>query len=389
MFTRLKTVVLRRISDDRSAMEFEDALGGPGAEAAGESSEVNPSVWIETLVASDGERGEIATEKDALGIGIAIPFKLIKPFTVETPDPGGNSWGISDIGADALDIGAGQGVKVAILDTGIADHPAFDGLNPIRVNFTDEADEDVDGHGTHCAGTIFGQDVDGRRIGIARGVREPLIGKVLGRGGGDSASIMEAIVWAQKSGARVVSMSLGMDFPGFRERLLRSGKQKLEATSIALQAYRENVRLFDQLSRMYSDLSMFAAPLLVAASGNESARPDYTIATAPPAEADDILSVAAIDRSHAIAKFSNTNPDCCAPGVDILSASHTGGLRRLSGTSMATPHVAGAAVLEAARLAAGGRFTARELREAVLALASPVPGLSRADVGRGKITVGN
>lgn len=388
METKLKTVVLRRHTSRDTGMPFADPLGGPGAEASVRSTDRAPTIWVETLDASDGERGEIADEDDALAIGIAMPFTQVKPFDVETPDRGGDAWGITDIGADALAPDAGQGVKVALLDTGIADHPAFDGINPVRCNFTDEADTDEDGHGTHCAGTIFGQDFEGRRIGIARGVREPLIGKVLGRGGGDSESILQGILWAQKAGARVVSMSLGMDFPGFRQRLLQRGKHELEATSLALQAYRENVRLFDQLSRMFSDVSMFAAPLIVAASGNQSARPDYTIATSPPAEADDILSVAAIDRDGKVAYFSNTKPNCCAPGVDILSANHRGGFRRLSGTSMATPHVAGVAVVEAEKLQRGGRFTARELREAVLASARPISGLSRADGGRGKITIG-
>ena len=109
--------------------------------------------------------------------------------------------------------------------------------------------------------------------------------------------------------------------------------------------------------------------------------------TAPPAAADDILSVGALDQNQKPAMFSNTDPDCCAPGVEILSAALGGGLTRLSGTSMATPHVAGVAVLEAANLAEGGAFTPAELRAAVLARAAPIAGLTRAEAGRGKIAV--
>ncbi|MEP5151920.1 S8 family serine peptidase [Planktotalea sp.] len=109
----------------------------------------------------------------------------------------------------------------------------------------------------------------------------------------------------------------------------------------------------------------------------------------PPAEADGIFSVGAIGRSNAIARFSNTGPDCYAPGVDILSADHANrsGLKLLSGTSMATPHIAGAAVIHAQRLAQNGQFSARQLREEVLANVVPVSGLSRADAGREALRV--
>jgi subtilisin family serine protease len=316
-----------------------------------------------------------------------MPFTLIKPKD-ELPSPAvGDNWGIASIKADALDETAGEGAKVAVLDTGIVDHEAFDGLDPIKRNFTAESDEDLNGHGTHCAGTIFGQDVGGRRIGVARGVRKPLIGKVLGEGGGGSETIFEAILWAQSSGANVISMSLGIDFPGFQRRLAMSGYADVEATSIALQAYRENVRMFDKLSQLFSHATVINAPLLIAAAGNESKRPEYSIAVAPPAAADEILSVAAIDSHQNVAYFSNTLADCCAPGVGILSASHTGGLKLLSGTSMATPHVAGIAAVEAVKLAKSGRFTAQELRQSVLANTTPIPALSKADVGRGKVVV--
>ena len=70
---------------------------------------------------------------------------------------------------------------VAVLDTGIdPNHVAFNGVNLTRRNFTAEGDDDLHGHGTLCAGTIFGRDVNGLRIGVARGVSDAIIGKVLG-----------------------------------------------------------------------------------------------------------------------------------------------------------------------------------------------------------------
>ena len=84
------------------------------------------------------------------------------------------------MGADTSSC-TGNGIVVAVLDTGIdASHPAFAGVEVIQKDFTGEGDGDQHGHGTHCAGTIFGRNVNGTRIGVAMGVKKALIGKVLG-----------------------------------------------------------------------------------------------------------------------------------------------------------------------------------------------------------------
>ncbi|MBU0792159.1 MAG: S8 family serine peptidase [Gammaproteobacteria bacterium] len=384
MAEKLKTIILRMPATESTVGPAEETAARPQTELI-----AHTSLRLETQNLEDGERTEVASEQGVLAVGISMPFTLIKPLAGSAVTPS-NNWGIKAIGAEILDESAGAGVKVAVLDTGIEDgHEAFDGVHPTIENFTDETSKDIDGHGTHCAGTIFGRDVRGRRIGIARGVTRPLIGKVLGQGGGDSAAIMKAIMWAQGEGANVISMSMGIDFPLFQQRLVASGRTDVEATSIALQAYRENVRLFDRLSAVFTNALSVNAPLLIAASGNESHRPQYTIAKAPPSEADGILSVGAIDIDQKIAYFSNTGVECCAPGVDILSADYAdlSGLKALSGTSMATPHVSGAAVLHAERLMQHGPFSAQQLRVEVLAHCVPVPGLSRSDGGRGALRV--
>lgn len=399
--TKLKSFVLRlpgtNVRNNGGVSPNANPAAIPGVEAIANTASALNELKVESLDLEEGERVEVADEHDTVAVGISMPFTLIEPKAASAAAlTEGDSWGIASIEADGLDANAGAGVKVAVLDTGIADHEAFAGMNPIRKNFTDEVDYDINGHGSHCAGTIFGQDVGGRRIGIARGVREPLIGKVLGQGGGGSEEIMQAILWARENGANVISMSLGMDFPNFQRLLVGSGLIDVEATSIALRAYRDNLRMFDILSRLFADGVGFNSPLLIAACGNENRHPHpgidpphYEIATAPPAAADDILSVGAIDKNEKIAYFSNTLPDCCAPGVDILSVDHNGGLKAISGTSMATPHVAGVATLEAARLSSSGSFTGRELRQAVLSNAKPVAGLSKTNGGVGKITVRN
>jgi subtilisin family serine protease len=129
---------------------------------------------------------------------------------------------------------------------------------------------------------------------------------------------------------------------------------------MALETYRANVRLFDKLAELVNARSaLFEGTVIVAASGNESRRdidPNYVLAVAPPAAADGIVSVGALEtpgepnNALKVAYFSNTGPNVAAPGVNIYSAKAGGGYQNLSGTSMATPHVAGIAALWAERL---------------------------------------
>src|SRR5271166_1981492 len=289
----------------------------------------------------------------------SIYFTLIKPLEVSSADLGpigARAWGIEAVGAGSSPQN-GEGVTVAVLDTGIdKTHQAFSGLAFDGENLKDfTVDEkgvagsavDVDGHGTHVAATIFGREVNGTRIGVAPGVKKVLIGKVLGPKGGATEVVLNAIEWALERRADVISMSLGVDYPGLVARLVEeSGFPTDIAASRALEAYRSNVRLFDSLAALVAARSRGA--LLVAASGNESRRrddPRFTVATGPPAAADGFISIGAVSQNLAVAPFSNTGCLLVAPGVGILSAKLGGGLVSMSGTSMATPHVAGVVAL--------------------------------------------
>jgi subtilisin family serine protease len=374
-----KYVILRRVESRRTR----------GSEV---QSRALISVEVDVLTAR--RVAEVGGYRDVAAVAPVIPVKLIAPVGV-TSESGSTAWGIETVGAKTSPF-TGDGVTTAVLDTGIdAAHSTFSGVELVRRNFTSESDQDIHGHGTHCAGTIFGRDTGGERIGVAPGVRTALIGKVLGRDGGTSDVILTAIEWAVQNGAHVISMSLGIDFPGLVANLEDEGVPTELATSMALEGYRANILLFERLGSLIQARAGFTAPcLLVAAAGNESRRdedPDFVIATSPPAAADGIISVAAAGRNSGgltIASFSNYGARVTGPGVDILSARLGGGLTTMSGTSMATPHVAGVAALWAEKLMKSRQFSQQRFTDRVVgsAVTSDLkPGFNPADIGNGVV----
>ena len=350
---------------------------------------------LEHALMTPAEVADVQRDPEVQVVAASMPMKLIEPVGSPELAPAsvGNTWGIEAIHAHTSPF-IGEGVIVAVLDTGInPNHVTFQGVQLERRNFTQGTDDDQNGHGTHCAGTIFGRDVDGLRIGVAQGVTKALIGKVLGPGGGSSATLATAINWAYEKGANVISMSLGIDFPGFVAELIDGGLPAEAATSIALEQYRANVNLFSSLTLLLAQSNAFSqAAVIVAASGNESDRPRYQIAVAPPAAGDGMISVGALQRSDdgslSIARFSNTQCNLCGPGVRVTSAwiDSNNALRTISGTSMATPHVAGCAALWAQQQKQlTGVLTAENLAAKTLASAIFVPGASFEDIGNGMV----
>jgi subtilisin family serine protease len=319
------------------------------------------ALTVSTLETDDAD--DMRRDPDVL-LARRIPLALIRPLAASREEEDKAlqlafadkvSWGVHEVAPNAA-IDAGSVTTVAVLDTGIeANHSAFRGVNLITENFSDSpANGDILGHGTHCAGTIFGRDVDGVRIGIARGVRNALIGKVLNdRGGGDTARFARAMQWAVDNGARVISMSLGFDFHTLFIDLESEGYPRAQAFSMALSHHRDTVRLFDGIIKTLNATGVLLrhGTAVVAAAGNESLRngtPPSVVDVSLPASANDVVSVGAIQKGESgfeIAHFSNANPRLWAPGVGIVSAKIGGGLAVSQGTSMATPHVAGAAVL--------------------------------------------
>jgi subtilisin family serine protease len=359
--------------------------GGDGAPSA--------AMNVESL--SPGDVAEARRERGRI-VAEPLPLRLIEPVSVDAADGAATdqtAWGVEAVGAVGNQF-SGEGIKVAVLDTGIdPDHPAFSGINITQQDFTGEGDGDSHGHGTHCAGTIAGRDIDGFRFGVAPGIDELLIGKVLGAQGGSTANITSAMLWALESGADIISMSLGIDFPGIVERWTKGGLAVQPATSRALEAYRNNLDLFGSVASVIQSKGPFGqSAAVVAATGNESERgapKPYTIGIAPPAASEGFIGVAALQHDgnsgFTVANFSNTGAAVAAPGVDITSAKAGGGLTRMSGTSMATPHVAGVAALWAESLTAADQFNTELLADRLRGNSREIANLAYADGGAGLV----
>lgn len=379
----------------------------PFLELAGAGEELPATATSEEL--EDRDAVDLRRDPTVVDVIPSIPLSLVEPVDDSaTTSPMQGAWGVEAVGATTSPQN-GDGVTVAVLDTGIdTNHPAFKGLTFGSENLMDftAGDQrvpgqapDQNGHGTHVAGTIFGRDVNGTRIGVAPGVKRVLIAKVLGPQGAPTESVYSAIVWALDNKADVISMSLGFSFPKVVDYFLKQeGLPSGIAVARALQAYRSTVRLFDRVSDLIAAfVRMGRGAVVIAASGNESLRDRdlrFTVHAAPPATTDGFISVGAVSRTgdeaapFAVARFSNTSCLLAAPGVGILSAKSgtRGELVEKNGTSMAAPHAAGVAALWIQKLFPTGNRPedwARDVQRAIESHAIPPPGQTRIDVGLG------
>ncbi|MBB4903964.1 S8 family serine peptidase [Actinophytocola algeriensis] len=267
---------------------------------------------------------------------------------------------------------AGDGATVAVLDTGIdVTHPDLSDAVVGARNFTDsDTEDDRLGHGTHVASIITGAGDPHR--GVAPDAKL-LNGKVLGDfGGGQESWIIAGMEWAAGSGADVVNMSLGSFFGS-------------DGT--------------DPMSQAVNRITAETGTLFVISSGN-SGPGEGSVGS--PGAADAALTVGAVDREDQLADFSSRGPrlgdnglkpDITAPGVDIVAAKAKNGVIgdpaadgyvSMSGTSMAAPHVAGAAAILAAQ---HPDWAADQLKGTLMGSAAPNDALTVFEQGAGRVDV--
>ncbi len=276
-----------------------------------------------------------------------------------------HTWGLVATNVPASKY-AGVGIRVAVLDTGLfLAHPDFAGRAVVSRAFLEgvTSANDGHGHGTHCTGTACGplRPGVGPRYGVAHKA-DIFIGKVLSdQGSGADGGILAGIDWAVANACHVVSMSLSARTCGTTTFYQTAGERALNAGC-----------------------------LVVAAAGNSSDRAHGLFACVErPANSMSFLAVAALDANLAVANFScrdtvggpGTAVDIAAPGVAVYSTwPMPARYNTISGTSMATPHVAGIAALWAE--AAGVRGAGLWQRLITSAKTLPLPIV---DVGRGLV----
>ncbi|SEG05151.1 Subtilase family protein [Saccharopolyspora kobensis] len=333
--TIIGTRELSRLTGIRCANTADAAGAAPGELFRSAGGIVLHDLGVALISADDDQYNSLRQAAGETGPIAGIEAER-RVFAIGGPsasaEDGEFTWGLQETRADRSQA-TGKDVRVAVLDTGLdLKHPDFAGRDIVTGSFVEGQDvQDGHGHGTHVIGTSCGPrtSAEGPGYGIASEA-SIYAGKVLGDdGSGTDGGILSGIQWAISNGCAVVSMSLG--------------------------AATEPGAPYSDAFEKVAQRAMERGTLIIAAAGNESQRSAGTIApVGHPANCPSIMAIGALDSQLQIADFSSGTVDqigqvdLAGPGVDVYS-SWPGAerYRKLSGTSMATPHVAGVAALYA------------------------------------------
>ncbi|MGP3971618.1 S8 family serine peptidase [Streptomyces sp. 6N223] len=363
-------------ADTRAGLFADEGAENAAPEVTGAFSSINGEAL--TVAADDAAATWEAFTQPRRGRTAAAPG--VATITLDAVVQATLADSVPQIGApQAWDAGFdGTGTTIAIVDTGITpDHENVSGKVVAEQNFTTAPGTgDRYGHGTHVASIAAGTGAHsgGDYTGVAPGA-DLINAKVLGNDGyGETSWVLAGMEWAVEQGADVINMSLG-DY---------------DTTEI------------DPLEEAINTLSAETDSLFVVAAGNDGPAPG-TIGS--PGSADAALTVGAVDKQDQIADFSSVGPrlgdgavkpDVTAPGVDIGAAASPGsiiaeegapvaeGYVAISGTSMATPHTAGAAAILAQ---AHPEWGGEEIKGALTGSTQPNEELTAHQQGTGRIDV--
>jgi subtilisin len=309
-------------------------------------------------------------QRDAARVYAAEYLSLIRPVFKRSAESAGDmTWGLERLGIDKIWQNGlyGNGIRVGHLDTGVdASNEALRGQVKAFVDIDydgniisdsrppGEAAYDSDDHGTHTAGTICGGLANGMAIGVAP--KAELYVALVIEGGNALVRVLQGMEWCIENQVKVLSMSLG---------------------------FRGYTPFFTDVMRRLRENGV----LPIIAIGNEGFGFSRSPGNYPEA-----LSVGAIDSNDHVARFSSSirfnrdiepyQPNCVAPGVNVISAKPGGGVQAMSGTSMATPHIAGVAALI---LESQPTATADQLEKAILDTCKPLTGEIKERYGNGLI----
>jgi large repetitive protein len=387
---------------DVSAADQQKILKGVGADEKTSFKKIHGSL---AHVASGDVDAAIAKLQQDPRVRYAEPNYVITIAALPNDPAFGNTWGLNNTGQtingspgtpdadidapEAWNVTTGSSnVTVAVIDTGVDwSHPDLssqiwinpgencpgcrnDGIDNDHNGFVDDwhgwdfANNDNNptddhGHGTHVAGTIGAAGNNGTGVaGVNWTVKIMPVKFLNAQGSGTDANAVSAILYAAQNGANVMNNSW--------------------ADNVYSQALADAITVADQHNSLF-----------VAAAGNNGTDNDSSPTYPASYDMPNVVAVAATDNTDNRAFFSNVgrrSVDLGAPGVDIYSTWPGGGYQYLSGTSMATPHVAGAAALEKAAFPSA---SAAGLKALLLATVDPKPSLATTTSSGGRLNIGN